>query len=485
MSINWQWRKPAVPAAPAATKDGLSRALYKAQQLRTPRYPFQAPALARGVLPDGVQAPVAIAMDDFHGQYGASAYGFGDVAGFPGYQHLSALALRAEFRNMANSISTEITREWIELRSSETAGDETKAKVTELTQKLKDIGLQQIIQRAAEQECLFGRAQLLISIKGHDLDTPLVLDKRTIKPDSFDKVTVVEPIWTSPQVWNSLRPQDSDFYRPAKWWMLGQPVHATRLLTIITRQVPDMFKAAFNFSGISLSQLAEKYVEQWLRTKTSVADLINNFSITALATSMDGVLIGSDDGEDLMNRADLFTAMRSNKGLMLLDKDREELVQVNTPLGGLHELQAQALEHLCSVSRIPAVILTGVSPSGLNASSEGEIRIFYDYISALQENFWRSPIDTILKVLQLSMYASVDPDISFGFVPLFQMNQTELASIRTADATNAQTYVNMGAVSAEEVRELLARDPESGYQGLDLSVDVSTPEDEDDEEAAQ
>ena len=225
------------------------------------------------------------------------------------------------------------------------------------------------------------------------------------------------------------------------------------------------------------------YVDNWLRTRQSVADLINNFSITALATSMDQILQG-ESGSELFARADFFTAMRSNKGLMLLDKEREELVQLNTPLSGLHELQAQSQEHMCSVSRMPAIVLTGISPSGLNASSDGEIRIFYDWISAQQEAFWRTPIETILKVVQLSLFGEIDPDIGFEFVSLHQMTPKEESDIRAQDANTAATLINSGVIDPSEERERIARDPHSGYTGLDTSVELVPPNDDTLDEAA-
>jgi phage-related protein (TIGR01555 family) len=413
-----------------------------------------------------------------------------NTAGFPGYPHLAFLATRAEYRAMSGALSKEMTREWITLNSSETDGEATKKKITELTKKIEDIGLQQVIQRAIEHDAQFGRAQILIDIKGHDIATPLILSNKTIKTGSFNKVTTVEAMWTTPTTYNAIDPMAPDFYKPAKWFMLGKEVHASRLLTIITRPVPDMLKPAFNFGGMSLSQLAEPYVDNWLRTRQSVSDIINNFSITALATSMDQILTATGDdtedssnAEDLINRATLFTANRSNQGLMLFDKDREELVQVNTPLSGLHELQAQSQEHMCAVSKTPSTILLGVAPTGFGNVSEGEIQTWEKWCGSEQESHWRTPLHTVLCVLQLSMYGEIDPDITFTFNPLSQMTQKELSEIRTADATAAQTYVGMGAVAPEEVREKIARDPESGYQGLDLDVIITDPnlEDENDE----
>ena len=236
-------------------------------------------------------------------------------------------------------------------------------------------------------------------------------------------------------------------------------------MTVITRPLSDLLKPAFNFSGMSLSQLAEPYVDNWLRTRQSIADLINNFSITSLATDMNQVLQGGDSG-DLFARATLFTAMRSNKGLAVLNKDTEEIQQVNTPLSGLHELQAQSQEQMCSVSRMPAVILTGISPSGLNASSEGEIACWHDWVAANQEAYYREPIETILKVVQLSLFGEINPNIEFTFVPLKQMTQAELADIRAKNAATAVSYIGAGVLDPAEERERLARDPESGYHGL-------------------
>lgn len=482
------WRRKKAEAAPVAPTPpsrigNLSRALALALAGAAPpksyKYPIQTPALFPGVLPKGTTTAI-IATDNAPYEFARHAFG-ADFAGFPGYPYLATLATRAEYRAFASTLSTERTREWITLNSTDTAGDATKVKITELTQKLKEIGLQKVMRRAAEHDCLFGRGQIFIKVRGHDPRTPLILSSKTIKLGSFESVVNVEPMWTTPSAYNAIDPTGADFYKPSKWFMLGKEVHASRLLTMITRELPDMLKPAFNFGGMSLSQLAEPYVDNWLRTRQSVADLINNFSITALSTSMEQVLQGEDDGTDLFARAALFTATRSNKGLMLLDKDREDLVKVDTSLAGLSDLQAQSQEHMCSVSRTPAVILTGISPKGFNASSEGEIRTFFDWIAALQEAYDREPIETVLKVLQISMYGEIDPDITVAFNPLFQMTAKELAEIRKSDSDAAGNYLDRSVISAEEERERLARDPESGYQGLDVT-DMPEVEDDTDEE---
>lgn len=467
--------EPKTPPAPKGS--GLRRAATKAKSiaadgaLKPYAYPIKPPTLAPGVVPAGVVAPV-MATDANPYSFAQDVYPGG---GFPGFSYLSQLATRAEYRAFASTMSTELTREWLEFTSKQDDDTDTAEKIKLIEEEFKRLGVRGVFQRAAEGDCYFGRAQIFIEIDGADRGTPLILDPRTVKKGSLTRVVPVEAIWTTPSGYNALDPAAPDFYKPSKWYMLGQEVHASRLMTVVTRPLPDILKPAFNFAGMSLSQLAEPYVDNWLRTRQSVADLINNFSITVLATAMDQVLQGDDDGTDLFARADLFTATRSNRGLMLLDKEREELVQVNTPLSGLHELQAQSQEHMCSVSRMPAIVLTGISPSGLNASSDGEIRIFYDWVAAQQEAFWREPLETILKCVQLSLFGEIDPDIGLAFIPLYQMTPKEESEIRAADGVTACAYVAAGIIDPSEVRERLARDPNSGYDGLDTDAVIVPP----------
>ena len=462
-------------AAKPTKGSGLRRAAAKAAESSKPAksydWPIKAPDLLPGVAPAGVAAPVMAADSP---AYAMAAQAF-PGGGFPGFAYLSQLATRAEYRQMAAALSTELTREWLEFTSKQDDDEDSAEKIKAIEEEFKCLDVRGVIQRAAEHDCFFGRAQIFVDIQGADRNTPLILDPRTVKKGSLQSVTTVEAIWTTPATYNALDPVAPDFYKPTKWFMLGQEVHASRLMTTVTRPLPDILKPAFNFAGMSLSQLAEPYVDNWLRTRQSVSDLLNNFSITALATSMDQVLQGDDDGSDLFARATLFTATRSNKGLMLLDKEREELVQINTPLSGLHELQAQSQEHMCSVSRMPAIVLTGISPSGLNASSDGEIRIFYDWIAAQQEAHWRAPLEVILKVVQLSLFGEIDPDIGFKFVPLYQMTAKEEAEIREANSRTATAYIDRGVIDASEERERLARDPNSGYQGIDADAVIVPP----------
>lgn len=439
-------------------------------------YPIQPPILHDRVVPKGITAPILAQDSDIY-TYASNQFPGG---GFPGYPHLAGLSTRPEYRLMVSALSFELTREWVEITSP---NDEQKIK--EIGEEFKRLHVREAFRKIAEHDAYFGRGQMFISLKNHDISEPLIIDKRTIKPKSLEAIRIIEPIWTTPSAYNTNDPLGPNYYIPQSWYVMGQTVHSSRLCSVITREMPDILKPSFNFGGISLSQLVEPYVDNWLRTRQSVADLVNNFSLTALQTDMGAVLQDEDltEGKNLIDRANLFTLLKSNKGLMLLDKEKEELIQLNTPLSGLGELQAQSLEHLCSASRIPAIILTGISPAGLNATSEGEVRVFYDWISSQQETFYLQHLRKILQLVQLNLYGEIDTDIECSYKPLYQMTDKELAEIRSMDAVTDTAYHTMGVISAEEIRNRLSKNPTNGYEGLedydeeDFPPDLPEPRD--------
>lgn len=465
-----------------ARKQAMRRAVMKSMERRasdSAKKKWAPPQLMPGVVPAGTTP--AVAMDSLCGptyQFLNSAAGglyAANIQPFPGYQNLAALATRPEYRAFASTLSTELTREGIEITSKDRAkAKEMAGKIKELEEACEYYGVMGVIQKAAEHDCFFGRGQISINIKGADVSVPLILDPRTIKKGSLTGFSNIEPMWTSPSAYNALDPTAPDFYKPSTWWVLGREMHASRLLTIITRPLPDMLKPAYNFSGISMSQLAQPYVENWLRTRQSVSDLVDKFSRTFLKTNMAQVLNGGEGG-DVFDRVEMYVNMQSNLGLAVMDFESEDIVQVNTPLSGLADLQSQSQEHMCSVSKIPAIKLTGISPSGLNASSEGEIRSFYDDISSVQQSYYFSPLDTMLKVIQLSKWGEIDDAITFKFKSLWQTSAKEESEIRLNRANEAQVYITNSVIDPAEARQQLADDPDSGWDNIDGELEIVEP----------
>ena len=421
--------------------------------------------------PPGVRPPDApkMAMDDVgSAAAGISTWAMGGIWGeglfFPGYPYLAELTQRPEYRHIAETIAGQMTRKWIKLNA---VGDEDKSdKINALGAAMKRFGLRDVFFKAFLHDSQFGMGVIYASLCDPDdreeLKTPLLVKPGKIGKGDLREFVNVEPTWMSPVNYNSLDPLRSDFFVPNLWYIMGKAVSASRLMIFVSRPVPDILKPGYNFGGLSASQMVKPYVDNWLRTRQSVSDLLHSFSVFVLKTRMMSYL---SDATQLAARIAAFVMGRDNKGLMMIDKEAEELENVSAPLGTLDHLQAQAQEQMASVAQIPLVWLLGVTPTGLNASAEPEIRVFYDRVRDWQERSG-AQVTRALEILQLNEFGEIDEDIGYEFLPLWQLDDAGRAATEKIKADTDSVMIADGVISPEEARIRLAADPESSHHGL-------------------
>jgi phage-related protein (TIGR01555 family) len=428
-----------------------------------------------GVLPEGVEAPSMAQDSAMGGTLGwAGTFAnqvFAEGLEFLGYPYLAELAQRPEYRVITDTIATEMTRKWIKFQA---VGEVDKtAQIKAIEDEFTRLGVKEAFKKAAENDGFFGRAHLYLDTGATDdrdeLKLPIgngtnAMSKAKVGKGSLKRLRVIEPVWTYPSSYNATDPLKPDWYKPSSWFVQGKEVHATRLLTFIGREVPDLLKPAYSFGGLSMSQMVKPYVDNWLRVRQSVSDLISTFSTSGIKTDLSNFLAAG--GDELFKRLVLFNRNRDNQGLLVLDKNNEDYFNVTTPLTTLDQLQAQAQEHMASVSRIPLVKLLGISPAGLNASSEGEIETFDDSINAYQEAFFRPNLTRVLHFVQLSLFGVVDPAITFAFVPLTDLTPKEKAEVDKIEAETDDIRINSSVLAPAEVRKRVANEPDSPYPGI-------------------
>jgi len=447
--------------------------------------PYALPAFPPGVAPPGfandsaVEARATWANDDASLNLQASGtlsqynLAWANGYGFLGYSYLAQLSQVSEYRQLVGTTAEELTREWGEIKAT---GDGKSEKVKRLTQILNDdLGMQEQCKAYAEQDGYFGVGHLYLDTGDtDDLDalTKSIGDGRDkISLNALPKLKAVRPVealWCYPDSYDTTNPLRENWYKPQQWYVNGIRTHATRLLTGSTRPVPDILKPAYAFGGLALTQLAKPYVENWIRTRQSVADLIWRFTVNVLATDLSTLLQTSGAADDILNRVNAMNAVMNNNGTLVINKGTEDWKNVSAPIAGLHELQAQAQEQQAAPGRTPLVKLLGITPSGLNASSDGELRVYYDTIRGVQKSLLTPIIKKVLDFAQLTEYGFIDPEITWEWHPLMQLDAERKATLQKTRADTHSVYVELGAITPEEVRTALSADPESPYSGLDL-----------------
>lgn len=447
------------------------------------------PKLMPAVVPAGQTA--AVAMDSCQSIYDYSSTGIPSFYGsFMGYPALAAMSQSSDYRAVAETTATEMTREWGRFKiddpdadqgsnlgpaelekfklEKEAKADARQKKINQINDAFEAYGIRDLVRRAVEVELGMGRAQIYIKLDHKNDSLPFVMDKVGVKKGALKGFRLIEPMWSTPSAYNAYDPTEADFYVPAKWFVLGKEVHADRLMTLVMRPVPDMLKPAYNFGGISMFQLMKPYVERYQRTADSVAQIVQAFSLTMLSTDMSSILADGGSDAGLWLRAGIFNRYRENTGLMMLDKESEEISQINTPLSGLPELLTKSQEQMAGPSHTPLVKLLGVTPSGLNSNSDGEIRVYYDYIMAQNEAHVRPMVKTFSDLIQLDLFGEIDPAITWEFNPLYQLTDKELAEVQEINGRNIKQLVEANVVSPQEGRQVLSKDEQSPFSGIDV-----------------
>jgi uncharacterized protein len=429
-----------------------------------------------GVGPKGVP----LAMDDA-GFGSAAAWASDGIAGllgpregFIGYPQLALMAQRPEYRSPVEIVGTESTRAGLKFQA---VGDADKAaKIAELEQAFREFEVMARLREMSLHDGFYGRAHLYIDTGDDDdpeeLKLPIgngadEMSKLKIAKGSLVGLRSIEPVWVWPVNYDSQNPRSPHWYKPQKWFVMADQVHSSRLLTFISRPVPDLLKPAYMFGGQALTQMMVPVVENWLSTRKAVGEIVKKYSHLIFKGNVTEA-INSGNVQNLLKRVALFSTLRNNNGVMLLDNSTEDFGNVSVPLGGLEMLQAQAQEHMASLPRIPLIKLAGIQPAGLNASSVGELRAFADNINSYQEAFYRPHLTTIKNIIECHLWGAPDPEITFTFNPLVEA----LDELQRAQAAQQVVSAMVGAFESGLIgRADALKTLRSLGQGLGLSID--------------
>jgi len=186
-----------------------------------------------------------------------------------------------------------------------------------------------------------------------------------------------------------------------------------------------------------------------------IANLLQDFSqaVFKMRGLRDAIL--SDKDDLVLRRMTLIDQCRASMRAVPLDAEDEDFDRKATPVSGMPELMDRFALRMSAAFRMPATLLFGQSPAGMQATGASDIRFFYDQISAQQESTLRPKLERLIKLVMLDKSGptkgSEPDDWSFSFNPLFQLTELEQADLRLKNAQTDQIYLTESVVSEEEV----------------------------------
>jgi phage-related protein (TIGR01555 family) len=292
--------------------------------------------------------------------------------------------------------------------------------------------------------------------------------------NSIQGFKLIEPFYVAPFRYNCSNPINKNYFVPEAWLVQGKEIHASRFLYFCENKPPTILMPSYNFFGIPLAQTVIDSVLAFEHSSKAAARMLGKYACTIFKTDMNDVLSGGS-GSEVQKRIDYFATRRDNDGVMAIDMDSEDIVLSNHALVGVVDIVRQTMEIVAAQFGEPAVKLWGISPGGFNATGESDMQSHYDHVNAVQERIFRDPLEYLIKLLQLDLTGTVDKGLSFEFVSLSDEDEKRQAEVQKLKVDCMAELFDRGVLSGEEIRHVIANDPDSGFDDIDVGAEIEMP----------
>lgn len=368
----------------------------------------------------------------------------------------------------------EALRTGFTLRDGE-SGLEQNADVQSL---LEDKNFKSKFSSALSWDRLYGGGVILLMLDdGGNLTDPV--NENSLK--RLDHMEVFDAMDVNPLCYYE-DPSDSRYGYPRSYTIIGYhgnsfDVDASRLLVFNGSLISNRKRRERNgWGGSVLEQVLEELTHyQMSHHFANVA--LERLSQSTIKFAGLAELLSTDFGEKaVQRRLQMIDMSRGMMNTIALDAEDDYDLK-NISLSGVKDVLDDFEISLCSAADIPATILFGRSPSGLNSSGESDLENYYNMVERIQELKIRPQLSRLLHLLnKCSEYNLNLPDAyTIEFNPLWNPTAEERAKTkqieadaRAKEAQAAATYIQLGALDPSEVRDRLDKD--DTYK-LDRSLD--------------
>lgn len=364
---------------------------------------------------------------------------------------------------MINTIPEDMTRAGVDITTNEGAEE-----VEEIKIKLNRLKVWTSLRSTLSWGRLYGGACGVMQIRGQKLDTPIDLD--AVGEGDFLGITPYDR-WQLYPALDKLISSGPDlglpeFYDIVLGANLNNPaqgpdgqtteqangrvrVHHSRCIRIIGVELPFWQAITEMMWGESvLEQMWDRLIE-FDTTTSSIGGLVFRAQLRTVQVEQlrEILAAGGQRQENLVKMFEQMRQLQQNEGVTLLDKT-DTFTSTAYSFAGLSDVLMRFSEQLGGCSDTPLVRLFGMSPGGLNSNGEGEMKQYHESILSKQESMLRNPLEVLLKVLWRSVHGKPAPkDMTFEFIPLQQMTDTEKATIAKSNTDTIMAVHESGVIN--------------------------------------
>ncbi len=313
--------------------------------------------------------------------------------------------------------------------------------LTRLNAELKRLKVDTHLAQAVAWARLYGRAYVLLaSHDNDDLTKPL----NTAKGLSYIKALSIKQL--SPTTEYLPASKAGGFFDKPKFYQIHNLkntlglVHHSRILTIEWQD------------GASVLQKVYDELLRFASVNNNASSLVHESKIDVIRTPDLATQIEMNS-DNVFKRFSLVSLMKSNNGMMVLDKE-EEYDSKAYSFGGLPELMREFAIQTAGACDIPYTILFGQSPAGMNATGEHDTANYYDTVASYQTLYLKPLFDDLLNVV--CDYLGQTADLHFN--PLWQIDEKTLSEVEKNHAERHKIYLELGIITESQIAKQLVEE---------------------------
>jgi uncharacterized protein len=349
-------------------------------------------------------------------------------------------------KKVVNSVAEDMVREWFKV----SVKDEDDFDFIQIEKRWKLRGL---VEEAIRWSRLYGGAGIVIGTKGSELSQPL----EQIVQDDLLFLRVVDKFRLVPGTLIDEDISSENFDLPLTYLM--QPtnieIHWTRVLRFEGQSLPKQAWLENQRWGDSELQHIFESIKSYDSIKASIVSMFYEANVDVLKVNQLTEMLATKGGEEMViKRFQTAALMKSFNRVFLIDSD-EEYEKKSNNFTNLAEVWSRFVSDVAGAAEIPITRLFGETPGGIAATGKGELVNYYDMISNKQQTDLLDKVEKLVRYLILNENGN-EVEFEIEFNPLWQVPESESATVRKTRADMDKIYYDMGVVTPVEIaRELL------------------------------
>lgn len=348
-------------------------------------------------------------------------------------------------KNIVNTIPSDITREWRELKCD----DADKIRIEE-----DRTGLVNAVRDAYRWARLYGGAGILM-VTDQPLDKPLNVER--LGKGSLKNLVVLDRWYlggVDAQVLDIMSP---DFMLPSEYWIANATnvrVHPSHIVRFIGEHLPPRLRYLNQGWGDSTLRVAMEPIEDLIAAIGGVGESLQEFNVDVVKREDLFNDLSTDQADAIQKRFEQFRLMKSIIHLAVLDGS-EEFDRKNVQYSGIDSLLEKQMQMIAGACHTPMTKLFGMSPGGLNATGDSDLRNYNDYLRSMQNEVLDPALKKLDEVLVRSAIGRFPEDFNYEWKPLTTPSPLDLATANKTQADADAAYLDAGVITVSQIQRNL------------------------------